>query len=364
MYYIIHIDTAKTWRGGQQQVAYLHEGLIDKGIKSLVVCPPESRLKKWCVDHQLPYTSLPLKGEYDLYSAYQLAKIIPQKNKTILHAHDAHALMIALWVDVFAKKTPSIVASRRVDFPLKGNKIRQLKYQTPRLDKIICISQAILRIMQAHDIPDDKLTVIPSGIDIHKFDAISRDKTFWDTFGIPQNHRIVSTVAALTGHKDYPNLLEAAAVVLQKYPAVTFVIVGNGEQADAIHALTEGKGLKDHVIFTGFRTDVGYFLKNSDLFVLPSKKEGMGTSILDAEAAGLPVIGTDAGGIPEVIRHEQNGLIVPKQNPEALANAILSLLENDKKRQAFGQKSLDVVRDFDIKLTIKKHITLYETILK
>jgi glycosyltransferase involved in cell wall biosynthesis len=140
--------------------------------------------------------------------------------------------------------------------------------------------------------------------------------------------------------------------------------VGDGKQLASIKALAGHKGLQDHLVFTGFRRDVGWFLKNSDLFVLASKKEGLGTSILDAEAAGLAVIGTDAGGIPEVIRHGENGLIVPRQNPEALSHAILSLLRDDEKRKEFGKKSLDLVRNFDIGLTVEKHIGLYEEILK
>ncbi len=361
---IIHIDTAKTWRGGQQQAAYLHEGLVRKGMDSLMVCPPDSIMESWCLTHQLPVQTLPLCCEADIFSAVRLTGLVRKDKTCILHAHNAHGLTVALMTKIFSSKKISIIASRRVDFALKNNTPGQWKYRTRLLSKIVCISHEIYHILLSQGIPEEKLIIIHSGVDIHKFDKIEANNHIRHELSIPENHKIVSTVAALTGHKDYPNFLEAARLVLQEYAPVTFIAVGDGKLSEEIMTLAEKKGLKNNVIFTGFRKDVGRILKSSDLFIMASKKEGMGTSILDAEAAGLPVIGTNAGGIPEVVRHLENGLIVQRQNPKALAEAVLTLLQDDKKRNMYGSKSLELVRDFDIGITIEKHITLYEKILK
>ncbi|MCD6235068.1 MAG: glycosyltransferase family 4 protein [Candidatus Marinimicrobia bacterium] len=361
---IIHIDTAKSWRGGQQQVAYLHEGVIQRGIDSLMVCPEHSVMASWCRERRLPVQTLPLCCEADIVSALRLGRFVRKTGRCILHAHNAHALSIALMTKLRVKRQAAVIASRRVDFPLKIHAPAQWKYRTALLDRIICISHEIQRIMQSHGISEDKLIVIPSGIDIHKFDSVDQSPTFREEWNIPPHHKIVCTVAALTGHKDYPTFLESARLVLMTYSEVTFLAVGEGKQAEEIKSLAEKKGLEKHFIFTGFRTDVGRFLKNSDLFVMASKKEGLGTSILDAETAGLAVIGTDAGGIPEVIRHGENGFIVPRQQPKALSDAILTLLRDDEKRKMFGEKSLAFVRNFDISFTVQKHIKLYEEIFK
>ncbi|HBY18279.1 MAG: Putative glycosyl transferase [Marinimicrobia bacterium 46_43] len=361
---IIHIDTAKSWRGGQQQAAYLHRGLIQQGMESLMVCPPGSAMEAWCRKNNLPVHPLSLRCEADFLSAFRLTHCIKTGQSALFHAHNAHALMIALIATVFFRKKIPVVASRRVGFPLKLNKIAQWKYRSKKLRRIVCVSHNILRVMQFHGIPENKLAVIPSGIDIHKFDPVGRTPTFRDEWNIPRDYKIVCTIAALTAEKAYPVFLESARLVLREYPTVIFIAVGDGKQAEEIKTLSAKKDLAGHVIFTGFRSDVGIFLKNSDLFVMASKKEGLGTSILDAEAAGLPVIGTDAGGIPEVIRHEVNGIIVPRQNPEALAKAIVTLLKNDDLRKQYGKKSLEVVKGFDIEITIKKHIVLYEEIFK
>jgi len=361
---IIHIDTAKSWRGGQQQAAYLHEGLLHKGINSLMVCPEHSAMALWCQERRYPVQTLPLCCEADIVSALRLARTVKKNGRCILHAHNAHAITFALMAKLRVKKQAAVIASRRVDFSLKSHVWTQWKYRTSLLDKIVCVSHEIQRVMLHQGISENTLRVIPDGIDIHKFDTLKQNPVFREEWHIPPDHKIVCTVAAMTGEKDYPTFLEAARRVIQVYPKVHFMAVGDGKQLASIKALADHKGLQDHLVFTGFRRDVGWFLKNSDLFVLASKKEGLGTSILDAEAAGLAVIGTDAGGIPEVIRHGENGLIVPRQNPEALSHAILSLLRDDEKRKEFGKKSLDFVRNFDIALTVEKHIGLYEEILK
>ncbi len=361
---VIHIDTAKSWRGGQQQAAYLHQGLIRRGWDSLMVCPPESGMESWCRDNNLSFMTLPLKCEADLFSAIRMAGCICKGKHVILHAHNAHALTIALMADFLSGGKTRVVASRRVNFSLKAKRVAQWKYRTSRLSRIVCISHEIYRVMRSHGIPEEKLTVIPSGIDVHKFDQSQRTPEFRNEFGIPEDHRIVCTVAALTGDKDYPTFLQAAKKVIQEYPAVTFIAVGDGKKAGEIRAMAEDKVLKSHIIFTGFRSDVGPFVKNSDIFVMASKKEGLGTSILDAESAGLPIIGTDAGGIPEAVRHGENGLIVPRQNPEALAQGILTLLKDEELRKEYGRKSLEVVRNFHINKTVDKHVILYEEIIE
>lgn len=361
---IIHIDTAKSWRGGQQQAAYLHEGLLHRKIDSLMVCPEHSAMALWCRERRYPVQTLPLCCEADIVSALRLARTVKRSGRCILHAHNAHAMTLALMAKLRVKKQAAVIASRRVDFPLKSHSWAQWKYRTSLLDGIICVSHEIQRVMLHQGISENTLRVIPSGIDIHTSDTLKQRPAFREEWHIPTDHKIVCTVAAMTSEKDYPTFLEAARRVIQAYPKVHFMAVGDGKQLASIKALAGHKGLQDHLVFTGFRRDVGWFLKNSDLFVLASKKEGLGTSILDAEAAGLAVIGTDAGGIPEVIHHGENGLIVPRQNPEALSFAILSLLRDDEKRKEFGKKSLDLVRNFDIGLTVEKHIGLYEEILK
>ena len=180
---------------------------------------------------------------------------------------------------------------------------------------------------------------------------------------IPENHTIVGTVAAMAGHKDYPNLLSAASIVIREKKDITFLAVGDGPDRDKIVLLHNELGLGDRFILSGFQDNIGDYLNIFDIFVLASRKEGMGTSILDAQAAGLPVVACAAGGIPEIVRHEHNGLLVPPKNPQALADAIVRLVSNMNIRREFSRNAKASVRDFSIEKTVDKNIQLYHDLL-
>ena len=167
----------------------------------------------------------------------------------------------------------------------------------------------------------------------------------------------------MVGHKDYPNFLKAAQLVLKQRENVTFCAVGDGKDRENILNSAEELGLNDRFYFPGFRKDIGQFLKSFDIFVMASKLEGLGTSILDAEAVGLPIVACNSGGIPETLSHNYNGLLVPSRNPEKLADAILQLCDDKKLRNEFGRNSLQNVKKFEIANTINKNIELYENLI-
>jgi glycosyltransferase involved in cell wall biosynthesis len=170
-------------------------------------------------------------------------------------------------------------------------------------------------------------------------------------------------VAAFAGHKDYPTFLKAASLVLAERKDVKFIAVGKGDLLEKMKILAEELNINNDLIFTGFRQDVGVFLKSFDIFVISSKKEGLGTSVLDALAVGLPVIGTDAGGIPEMIDDGVNGLLVPAQNPVLLADAISNLLDDEYRRKAFMSFGAESIKTFGIEETVQKNIELYSRLL-
>jgi glycosyltransferase involved in cell wall biosynthesis len=173
----------------------------------------------------------------------------------------------------------------------------------------------------------------------------------------------VGTVAALVGHKDYPNLLQAAEIVIRENPEITFMAVGDGKDENLILALAKKLELGERFIFAGYQKNVGEFLKSFDIFVLASHMEGLGTSILDAQALGLPVVACRCGGIPEAVYDKINGRLVAPKNSEELASAILELATRPDLRQAYGKKARETVREFDISQTVKRNLNLYQSLL-
>jgi glycosyltransferase involved in cell wall biosynthesis len=360
---ILHIDTGREWRGGQQQAVYLYEGLLAREFKTNFICKKNSKLEKYFKGKSLPFVTLGLKNELDFKSAWQIARICVEKNYQILHLHTAHALSIGLLAKLFNKDVKTI-GVRRVDFHIKKNPLSQIKYKTRKLDQLVCISKAIQNILLEDGVNKEKTKVIHSGIDIHKFDDIAPACYLRQELSIPEDHLLVGTVAALVDHKDYPTLLKAAQRVMNENKNVSFLAAGDGERENEIKELARHLDLQGRFHFLGYRNDIGGLLKILDVFVLASKEEGMGTSLLDAQAVGLPVIGTTAGGIPEIIENGKNGLVVPVQAPQKLAGAILTILEKEALRRKYGNNSLEFVKKFDIDITIEKNINLYQNLLK
>lgn len=356
---VIHLDSEKTWGGGQQQAVYLFSDMVARQIPTLFVCQPRSQLHDYCLKENLPCRVLRMRGEFDLLAGYKIAGIARDNNFNIIHAHSAHALATALWVKLFYPYI-KVIATRRVAFPLRKNFFSRMKYRTTKVDKIICTSRGIEKVMLQEKIDPDKLITIHSGIDIHKFDSIEPLADFRKRYGIAPHNLVVGTVAALERPKDYPTLLKAAKFVIQKYKDVTFVAVGSGKEEQNIRKLHRKLGLGNNFILVGFQRNIGSFLKNFDIFVLASQKEGIGGSLFEAQAVGLPVIGTSVGGIPEVISHGRNGLLVPPQNHGQLGEAILALINNKEMRCGLSRNAIEDFKQFDIRNTIKSYLELYE----
>lgn len=360
---VLHIDSQKEWRGGQQQAVYLFEAMLKKGYHTMFVCRPNSRLSGYFKKHDLPSFEVNLFAEIDFISAFKITSYCKKKGFNILYLHSAGAHSIGLMAKIFYPKL-IIVGIRRVDFKIKKNFLSQIKYKSSLVDSIVCISNEIKRVMRGCGINEDKLQVIHDGIDIKKFENAKIDPNFKNELKIPERDIIIGTIAALVGHKDYPNLLNAAKIVISKIDCVTFVAVGDGTNREELIELHNKLNLGDKFIFTGYQNDVTKYLLLFDIFILASKKEGLGTSILDAQSVGLPIIATKAGGIPEIVKHNINGLLVNPQNSNDLANAIINLVVDKEKREQLGKNAKVSVKNFDININVKKNIELIETLLK
>ncbi|MCW8849660.1 MAG: glycosyltransferase, partial [Melioribacteraceae bacterium] len=344
---IVHLDTEKSWRGGQQQAFYLHKGLIEKGINSIFIGNKNSEILNRCKSENLPFYEQSMFGELDILAAIKIAQFCKKNKMTILQAHSAHALSIGLLVKLFI---PSLIliGVRRVDFSIGKNKLSKLKYNTKLVNSIICISDFIKSVLIKDGVDTNKLVTIRSGVDVNKFKGIVPDTNFRKIIGVNDNQLLLGTVAAFAGHKDYPNLLKAFAEVVEKLPNTKLCIVGDGPLKNEIYKLVGELGLKNNIIFAGFVDNVGDYLHAFDIFILASKKEGLGTSIIDALSLGLPIIATKTGGIPELIKNGKNGILVEPQNHNILAAAIIDLINNPEKRKALNFESMESSKMFSI----------------
>ncbi len=359
----LHIDTARTWRGGQNQVLVTVLGLRALGHRTMLVAHPGGELRQRAQEG-LDLVPLAPKTEMDLSAAWRLARVIKRLTPDIVHAHDPHAVAmagLALSMSTQSVKPP-LVASRRVDFHLRQSAMSRWKYR--QVDRFICASEAIRRMLVADGVPDAKTVTVHEGIDVGRGQAAPPAKLHEELF-LPHGAPIVGNVAALVPHKGQRHLVEAAALVVRQVPDARFVIAGEGELRPSLERAIKDRRLEKHVLLAGFRPDVLSLHKAFDIFVMSSVTEGLGTSLLDAMAAGKPIVATSTGGIPEVVADGVNGYLVPPRDHEAMASAIVRVLRDAELRRRLGLAGLTRVREqFSAERMVERTVSEYERLVK
>jgi glycosyltransferase involved in cell wall biosynthesis len=351
----LHIDTARTWRGGQNQVLLTVNGLRSIGHRAALVAHPDGELRQR-VDEGLELIPIAPRTEMDLSAAWRLARVVKRLQPDVIHAHDPHGVaMASLALSLGSGSAPSgrlpaLVASRRVDFHLKGNSFSRWKHR--QVDCFIAASNAIRAMLVADGVPESSVVTVHEGIDVDHVLAAPTVNVH-EAFFLPHHAPIVGNVGALVPHKGQRHLIEAAHLVVQQLPDTRFVILGEGELREHLERLVREHHLEKHVVLPGFRIDVLGCIKGFDLFVMSSVSEGLGTSLLDAMACSKAIVATKAGGIPEVVDDGVTGLLVEPRDHHALAAGIVRLIKDASDRQQMAEAGFERV---SAKFTVERMV--------
>ncbi len=350
--------------GGQISLLGLLERL-DKGLfNPIVVCPSSGSLPEAIkrLNIEVKIIALPgLKG-LNIFgfvkSISEMRELITNNEIDLVHANGSRACIYA-GITAKGKKTPLVwhvrIAERDLplDIILAGLSTR-----------IIAISGAVKKRFNWLKDIKDKVEIIYNGVELEKFDPTLSAETIRRGFGLKPGTPLVGTVARLDWYKGHKYLLLAARKVIDKIPECNFLIVGEGEKRKELVALASKLKLDNHVIFAGQRNDIPAILASLDLFVLPSVSEGLGRSIIEAMAMEKAVVATNAGGIPEVVKDRETGILVPVRNPIALAEAIIELLNNKDLAFKMGKAGRRLVESkFNLNINVEKIQKLYLSLL-
>lgn len=350
---VFHLDDSSNLRGGERQVLYLAKELLELGIENYIVGKKNSPLVENSKKYSIPTITLPYLFEFDIISAVLLARKIKAINKNkknvILHTHTGHTPTIALLTKLFIDA--KIVVHRRVDFKL-NNPFSKIKYSNA--DAIIVISNAIKEILESFKIPSSKIFLIPDSIPKDFIEVNIKPRRF------PEKDIIVGSLISLVEHKDPLNLIEAARIVVKNSDKVYFEIAGDGYLMEECIKKIKEYGVENRVMMKGYITNNRDFLRKIDIFVLSSQEEGLGSCLIEAMAYALPLVGTDAGGIKEIIKNGVNGIVVPKKNPQKLAKAILKLSQDRELYERFSKNSLEIVRSYTSDIMARRTLKVYE----
>lgn len=360
---ILHLDSEKTWRGGQAQVFYLACGLKERGHQIAIACPEEGPLFRKCRLAGLITYPVKMRGEWDIASAWQIARLIRKEKPQIIHIHSAaaHTLAQIAWIFRFSSR-PKVVLSRRVDFHIRKNPISYVKYRF-RIERIVAVSSGVKQVLIEDGLANEKITVIHDGIDLRRFETMGKADYLYQELGLDPTQPVVGIIAALAGHKDHRNFLKAASIVSSYLPRVQYLVVGEGDLRRDLEILSKELSLEDKIKFLGFREDVMQILTILDLFVLSSYLEGLCTSLLDAQAAGVPVVATKTGGVPEIIKDGVNGLLVPPRDSKSLAEAIIRLLKDKLLAKQMSSSGKEMVKGFSKEVMISETERVYNELM-
>lgn len=357
---VLHLEAGNHVYGGALQVLLLVHGLQRRGIGNLLVAPEGSEVVAEARARELPVHPLPMAGEADLLFPSRFKRLIQDVRPDLVHLHSRRGADLlgglgARWAGV------PVVLTRRVDNPetswLVGPKYRLF-------DRVITISEAIGRVLLDHGVESDKLRQVSSALDPTPFEGPCRGEKLLGELGLTSHHHLIGMAAQFIPRKGHDVLLRAMPSILDRHPNARFLLFGRGPLHEEVSRKVADAGWNNTVHLPGFREDLPGLLPCLDLLVHPATMEGMGVILLQAGASGVPVVATSVGGIPEVVVQGETGLLVPPEDPEALASAVAEVLDHPDRARRMGEAGRKRVVDrFSVARMVQGNLDIYEELI-
>lgn len=361
---ILHLIETSGPGGAEKMLINLVDSLVPGDYTSIIGLMKDGWLRRALSELGHETLILPHARSIDFEFARNLMSVIKRKNIDVLHAHE------------FAMNVYGSMASAATGVPIVttvhgknyyGERLhRRLAYRlVSRHSKMVAVSNDIADFLEKTiGIRAKNIITIHNGVRINGFrkDESARNR-IRESLGLRDDQPLLGAVGNLYPVKGHIYLIKATAVVKKTVPDVKTVIAGRGKLLDRLKEEASGMGLEKNVEFLGFREDIPQLLQAMDIFILPSLSEGTPLSILEAMASEKPVIATDVGGLGEIVENGETGFLVPREDPESLAEKILLVLQD---RALAGKMAVEarkrVEKKYDLNSMAKKYIDIYDRI--
>lgn len=373
---VLHVHTLPVISGSGLNTFLSMKGQSQAGFEVELACAAEGPLLRLAEDNGMRVLRLrhmvwginPIK---DVLAVFELSTLISKNRYTIVHTHNSKAGFIGRLAARLAGA--SVIVHTVHGFAFHGREPgwKCLFYRfLERLaagwcDKLIMISQPLMdwAIKERIGKPGQMVTIY-SGIDLTAFRQISDSTSIRKSLGLEADDVVVGEVAKLWEGKGHAVLFQAATEILGRCTKLKLLLIGEGALRPSLEALAAQLGISGQVVFTGFREDVPQLTQLLDIAVLPSFFEGMGRAVIEAQAAGKPVVGSRVGGIPDLIQDGKTGLLVPAGDVKALADAIEQLYHDPELRKRLGDAAkLAAGSRFDATTMNQQIIQVYQELL-
>ena len=335
---IAHINLAKGYRGGERQAELLIRALQELGQEQVLIARPGRPLAD-----RLGDAGIEIRGCAGLWSAFRATLGVD-----VVHSHEGRGVYAA-WLRNEVSGTPYII-TRRVNNPIGDSWLARRAYT--RASSVASVAADVARIVEEFDERIESCVIhsSSSGLPVDK----SAAKAIRDRF---PGKWIVGNVGALdNGQKGQEYIIEVARRLASSHPELQFLLVGGGADEAMLRELANGL---DNVAFSGWVDNVGDHLAAFDLFILPSNKEGIGGILLDAMDKALPIVASRVGGLPEIVKDGENGILIAPRSPDQLEAAILRLYDDPDLRRAMGARGREFSRDFTAGAMARQYLALY-----
>jgi glycosyltransferase involved in cell wall biosynthesis len=328
-----------------------------RGCRCWVAARPGTRLAAELLGSGVPVIPLAPAFEWDPMAVWRLRGLLRHVRADVVHAHAAHAVAIAALASVGT--AARLLVTRRVALPLRGNPLSRWKYG--QSERFIAVSERVRRALRASGVPSERICVVRSGVDLASASPSASERTLRD-LGVDRRRPLVVMVSALIGpHKDPETFVAAVAAARALGCDIQALLIGDGPLAGVVARSCRRLGVQGALRLTGFRSDAVELLAAADVAVLSSRDEGLGTTLLDALLAEVPVVATAAGGVTEVVRDGVDGLLVPVGDGAALGAAIVRVLRDGHLRAALVRSGRERVKQFSVDATVEGTLAVYRT---
>ena len=343
---VLEIEYSKGWGGQEKRTIRLINNLSDE-FEVFFVAQPDSEIVKH--KNEIKAKIIPLKmGQ--IYNPITILKLIWIVKKYKIDIISTHSGKDA-WLGAIVGKITSIPVVRTRHLLTKINSPKSYNLSTIT----VAVSKSVENYLKNMGVKNT--TTIYTGIDTNLYKPNNLKKLHKE-YNISDDTIIIGIVAVLRAAKRHKDLIEAISQIDKD---IKLIIVGDGPQWNNLQNLIKEKHLENKIIMTGQRDDVAEILSDFDIFVLPSREEALGTSLLEASSAGVAVIGSDVGGIPECINENKNGLLFEPKNVEDLKNKLLTLIDNKSKLEFYKNNAREFIKEnFSVEKMVKQTENLYK----
>ena len=334
---ILHTEASPGWGGQEIRILTEAAAFAKRGFRVILACQPHVPLAREAERRGLVVRTITMRSAMDGLACWQLRRLMRAEGVDLVHTHSS----IDAWLAGFAARSLGlpVVRSRHVSIPVKRR--RNFVYNA-LCDRIISSGEAIRQVLIEGGVFPGKIVAIPAGVDTSQFHPeVSGEgvRHEWALHG-----PVVGTIAMLRHSRGHGVLLRAIPDILAQEPEAVFLWVGDGLGRQGLEQAIAHAGLGEKIHLTGFRDDVPPLLAAMDVVVLPSiKSDGVPQGIIQALAMRRPVIASAVGGIPEVIQHQHTGMLVPPNDPSALAAAVLQVLRHPEQAAAWAEAGGELI---------------------